>query len=174
MNIYKYFALVITILFAVIVQPTFLAGLGLAGATPDLVLVVVVCWAITKGPGVGAIAGFIAGFLIDVAPPGNHLMGIASIILVLVGYFIGIIGSGPSRSFVRPLVISSIGATSFFVIRSIWAIFAGNSFSIYIFSINFLTQAIYAAALAIFVYPGITFLDRKLGPVSRSDELRMK
>jgi len=50
----------------------------------------------------------------------------------------------------------------------------GNDISLYNFSINFLTQGIYAAALAIFVYPGVTFLDKKLGPVSRSDELRMK
>jgi rod shape-determining protein MreD len=74
MNAYKYVALSITIFVAVIFQPTFFARLSLPGSTPDLVIVVVSCWAITKGPAVGAIAGFIAGFLIDVAPPGNHLM----------------------------------------------------------------------------------------------------
>jgi hypothetical protein len=46
--------------------------------------------------------------------------------------------------------------------------------ALYNFSVNFLTQGIYAAALAVFVYPGIAFLDRRLGPVSRSDELRMQ
>jgi rod shape-determining protein MreD len=174
MNIYKYLAVFLSIVVAVIFQPTFFAKLGLPGATPDLVLVVVACWAITKGPAVGIVAGFLAGFLIDVAPPGNHLMGIASIILALLGYVIGIIGSGQSRSILRPLLVSSMAATSFFVFRTIWAIFAGNSISLEIFSLNFLTQGLYAAVLAIFVYPGITYLDRKLGPLSRSDELRMQ
>ena len=128
----------------------------------------------TKGPAVGAIAGFIAGFLIDVAPPGNHLMGIASILLALIGYGIGIIGSGSSKSLLRPLVISSVAATTFFLLRTIWAVFAGNDLSLVNFSTNFLTQGIYAGGLAIFVYPTITLLDRRLGPVSRSDELRMQ
>jgi hypothetical protein len=101
-------------------------------------------------------------------------MGVASIILALIGYAIGIVGSGPSRSFTRPLVISGVGATTFFLFRTISGVFVGNDISLYIFSVNFLTQGIYAAALAVFVYPGITFLDKKLGPVSRSDELRMQ
>ena len=174
MNIYKYFAVLISIFLAVVFQPTFLASLSLPGATPDLVIVVVACWAITKGSEVGAIAGFFAGFLIDVAPPGNHLMGIASIILAIIGYVIGIIGGAPSRSVIRPLIISSVAATSFFLFRTIAGVFVGNDLSILNFSISFLTQGTYSAVLAIFVYPGITFLDKKLGPVSRSDELRMQ
>jgi hypothetical protein len=84
------------------------------------------------------------------------------------------VGGGPSRSFTRPLVISGVGATTFFLFRTISGVFVGNDISLYNFSVNFLTQGIYAAALAVFVYPGITFLDKKLGPVSRSDELRMQ
>lgn len=101
--------------------------------------------------------------MIDVAPPGAHLMGIASIILALIGYAIGIVGGGPSRSFSRPLVISGVGATTFFLFRTISGVLVGNDISLYNFSINFLTQGIYAAALAIFVYPGVTFLDKNLG-----------
>ncbi|MEY2778301.1 MAG: rod shape-determining protein MreD [Actinomycetota bacterium] len=174
MNIYKYVALIVTVLIGIVFQPTLLARLSLPGATPDLVLVIVCCWAITKGPAVGAIAGFIAGLFLDVVPPGNNLIGVASIFLALIGYAIGIAGSGPSRSVVRPLLISGIGATTFFLFRTIWALISGSDITLYNFSVNFITQGIYAAALAIFIYPGITFLDRKLGPVSRADELRMQ
>jgi len=174
MNIYKYVALIVTVLIGIVFQPTLLARLSLPGATPDLVLVIVCCWAITKGPAVGAIAGFIAGLFLDVVPPGNNLIGVASIFLALIGYAIGIAGSGPSRSVVRPLLISGIGATTFFIFRTIWALISGSDITLYNFSVNFITQGIYAAALAIFIYPGITFLDRKLGPVSRADELRMQ
>jgi rod shape-determining protein MreD len=174
MNIYKYVALIVTVLIGIVFQPTLLARLSLPGATPDLVLVIACCWAITKGPAVGAIAGFIAGLFLDVVPPGNNLIGVASIFLALIGYAIGIAGSGPSRSVVRPLLISGIGATTFFLFRTIWALISGSDITLYNFSVNFITQGIYAAALAIFIYPGITFLDRKLGPVSRADELRMQ
>ena len=60
MNIYKYLAVFLSIVVAVIFQPTFFAKLDLPGATPDLVLVIVACWAITKGPAVGIVAGFLA------------------------------------------------------------------------------------------------------------------
>jgi rod shape-determining protein MreD len=174
MNIYKYLALIVTVLIGIVFQPTLLARLSLPGATPDLVLVIVCCWAITKGPAVGAIAGFTAGLLLDVVPPGNNLIGVASIFLALIGCAIGIVGGGPSRSVVRPLLISGIGATTFFLFRTVWALISGSDIALYNFSVNFLTQGIYAAALAVFVYPGIAFLDRRLGPVSRSDELRMQ
>jgi len=59
-------------------------------------------------------------------------------------------------------------------LRTFWALISGSDIALYNFSVNFLTQGIYAAALAVFVYPGIAFLDRRLGPVSRSDELRMQ
>lgn len=63
MNIYKYLALFVTVLSAAILQPTFFnKKFFLPGATPDLVIVVVVCWALLKGPAIGAIAGFGAGF----------------------------------------------------------------------------------------------------------------
>jgi rod shape-determining protein MreD len=158
---------------AAVLQPAFLTKFSLPGATPDLVIVVLVTWAILKGPAVGAIAGFILGFLIDVIPPGNHLMGISSIFLATLGYLIGIIGGAQSKSFVRPIFISSSAAMLFFVIRTIWALLGGSNFSIYYFSINFLTQGIYAAFLMVFIFPLISGIDKKLGPNSRKDELRI-
>ena len=173
MNAYKYVALVVTIITAAVLQPTFFAKLFLPGATPDVLIVVLTCWALLKGPAVGAIAGFFTGFLIDVLPPGDHLMGISSIFLTLIGYLVGYLSQNQSRSFVRPLIISASVANVFFIVRSIWANLSGSEFSINIFAVNFLTQGLYAALLAIFIYPAIGFLDKKLGPISRAEELRV-
>mgnify|MGYP003331507895 FL=1 len=173
MNIYKYLTLFVTVLSAAILQPTFLTKIFLPGATPDLGIVVVVCWALLKGPAIGAIAGFGAGFFIDVLPPGNHIMGISSIILTIMGYLIGILGQNQSRSLVRPLIVSASAATLFLIIRSFWGNLNGMDFSLNIFAINFITQAIYASILTIFVFPLIGFLDKKLGPISRSEELKV-
>ena len=174
MNFYRYVALFSILIISEVFQTTFFSRLGLPGSTPDLVIVVVAVWALIKGPAVGAVAGFIAGFLIDVVPPGNHLMGISSISLGIIGYLIGLVAVGQGRSFFRPLIISSVVATTFFLVRTIWAVIGGSDLELNAFSINFLTQGLYAAVLTIFVYPGIAFLDRKLGPVSRADELRSK
>lgn len=58
MNLFRWIALILTISMAVILQPIVLAPLNLPGATVDLILVLVCAWAITKGPAVGATAGF--------------------------------------------------------------------------------------------------------------------
>ena len=58
---------------AVVLQSTVFARLGLPGATPDVVLVVVLVIALVAGPTVGAVTGFGAGVLVDIAPPtGPH------------------------------------------------------------------------------------------------------
>ncbi len=108
MNFYRYVALFSILIISEVFQTTFFSRLGLPGSTPDLVIVVVAVWALIKGPAVGAVAGFIAGFLIDVVPPGNHLMGISSISLGIIGYLIGLVAVGQGRSFFRPLIISSV------------------------------------------------------------------
>ena len=173
MNAYKYVALVFSILIAAVIQPTFFAKLFLPGATPDILIVVLTSWALLKGPAVGAIAGFFAGFLIDVLPSGDHLMGISSIFLTIIGYLVGYLSQNQSRSFVRPLIISASVANIFFIVRTIWSNISGAEFSLNIFAVNFLTQGFYAALLAVFIYPAIGLLDKKLGPISRAEELRV-
>ena len=64
MNSARWFAVVFTIFFAVLIQPIFLARLNLPGATIDLIVVLVCAWAILKGPIVGATTGFLAGLLL--------------------------------------------------------------------------------------------------------------
>ena len=100
-------------------------------------------------------------------------MGISSIILTIMGYLIGILGQNQSRSLVRPLIVSASASTLFLIIRSFWGNLNGMDFSLNIFAINFITQAIYASILTIFVFPLIGFLDKKLGPISRSEELKV-
>jgi rod shape-determining protein MreD len=173
MNAYKYLALVFSIVIAAVLQPTFFAKLFLPGATPDILIVVLTSWALLKGPAVGAIAGFVTGFLIDVLPPGDHLMGISSIFLTIIGYLVGYMSQNQSRSIARPLIISASVANIFLIARSIWANISGSEFSLNIFAVNFLTQGIYAALLAVFIYPAIALLDKKLGPISRAEELRV-
>jgi rod shape-determining protein MreD len=77
----------LTILTAVLLQSTVFARLTLFGVSPDLVLAVVISFALIEGPIAGAVLGFSGGLLRDLlldAPKG--LTGLSYLI---VGYAVG-------------------------------------------------------------------------------------
>lgn len=101
-------ALLITL--AVVLQAAFLPPLALRGVVPDLALLVVVAAGLVRGPDFGAGAGFLAGLLLDLAPPAEHTVGRWVIALVLVGWLAGRV-RGEGR---RPVgVILTVAACSF-------------------------------------------------------------
>lgn len=77
---------------AIILQVTVVARLPLpGGVAPDLVLLVVVAFALTNGPLPGAVTGFAAGLAADLAPPADHTIGHYALVLCLVGYLCGLV-----------------------------------------------------------------------------------
>lgn len=54
---------------AVTVQTSLLPHIAVAGVSCDLVMIVVVALALSRGAEWGAIAGFLGGLMLDVAPP---------------------------------------------------------------------------------------------------------
>ena len=57
--------------FVTIVQVTIVSEIGILGGSPDLVLVTLVAVALTQGSIFGAVTGFWAGLLLDVARLGT-------------------------------------------------------------------------------------------------------
>ncbi|MQA87822.1 MAG: rod shape-determining protein MreD [Streptosporangiales bacterium] len=77
---------------ALVGQVTLVARLPLpGGVTPDLVLLVVVAFALTNGPLPGSVTGFAAGLAADLAPPADHTIGRYALVLCLVGYLCGLV-----------------------------------------------------------------------------------
>ena len=75
---------------AVVFQVTLVNRLPLPGdAAPDLTLLVVLALAVTSGPVLGMLAGFLGGLALDVAPPGSGLTGENALVFCLVGYCCG-------------------------------------------------------------------------------------
>lgn len=74
---------------AVLIEVTLLSRLGIPGATPDLVVVTVVALALAMGPVQGAVAGFVGGILLDLAPPGDTLIGVNALVYVAIGFITG-------------------------------------------------------------------------------------
>ncbi|HVF18849.1 MAG TPA: rod shape-determining protein MreD [Mycobacteriales bacterium] len=89
MTAYRVLVVTLSIFTAVLIQTTVLSRLGFLGAQPDLVLVVIVCFALTDGPGVGMVSGFGAGLLLDLL--SDHTLGLLALILCAVGYASGIV-----------------------------------------------------------------------------------
>lgn len=75
------------VVLAVIVQTTVAPYLTVLGTKPNSALVTVVCLALLKGPVWGAVVGFGAGLLLDIALV--QTMGISSFLFTLAGYFSG-------------------------------------------------------------------------------------
>ena len=78
----------LTLLTAVLLQTTVFAKLRILDVSPDLLLVVVISFALLEGPTVGSVLGFSGGFMRDLlldAPSG--LTGLS---YLLVGYMVGV------------------------------------------------------------------------------------
>ncbi|WP_377643530.1 rod shape-determining protein MreD [Oryzobacter terrae] len=65
--------------------------LGARGLSPlpDLALVLVVAWALLRGPLVGAAAGLATGWLVDLVPPGPTHLGVTALVHAAAGYLAG-------------------------------------------------------------------------------------
>jgi rod shape-determining protein MreD len=88
----------------VILQVTIAASIGILGGSPDLVLVTLVAVALTQGSIFGAVSGFWAGLLIDIARLGT--LGFTSLLLTLAGFWIGRYGETTGRDRAHAPVVS--------------------------------------------------------------------
>ena len=101
---------------ALVVQVSVLARLQLPGAVPDLVLLTVVALALVHGHVTGALVGFTAGLLADLAPPADHAAGRYALVLCVVGYLCGLARpeNGRLKSAAGPMAVvaaAAVGST---------------------------------------------------------------
>lgn len=153
------------VLAAVIIEVTLLSRLGLPGATPDLVVVTVVAIALAMGPTQGAVAGFAAGVLIDLAPPADTLLGVNAIVYLAIGYVTGVAVDPRDRTV--PVMIGVVGLSAGAATLATAALdtLLGSG------RVNWgdmpglvLTSALYAIILAPLVVLGVSWLVRRTTP----------
>ena len=96
---------------AVVAQVVVFRYVAIDGVVPDLALVLVVVAAIARGPQYGAVLGFVAGLLLDVAPPADHVAGRWALALVIVGYLAGRVRQDARSSLLTAVLV--VGAGSF-------------------------------------------------------------
>lgn len=107
-----------TVVTALLLQTTVLARLPLPGGVPDLLLVLVVAFALAEGPLSGTVTGFAAGLLADLG--ADHELGRLALAYALVGYAAGLVQDEPRRSPLTPFLVvagSAAGAVTAFALE---------------------------------------------------------
>jgi rod shape-determining protein MreD len=85
----------VVVFVAAMLQASVFSSVFILRATPDLLLVTLVSVALLRGSIVGAAAGFFGGLLIDTTNLGT--LGVTSLLLTLVGYWVGRYGETTGR-----------------------------------------------------------------------------
>ncbi len=94
---------------AVLLQVMFVSEIEVASGHPDLVLVTLVAVALGRGPLIGAVVGFWAGFALDLAT--FEILGLNALLLTLAGYGAGRVGQVMSKTSPHPPLIAVALAT---------------------------------------------------------------
>ncbi|MCL7377356.1 MULTISPECIES: rod shape-determining protein MreD [unclassified Streptomyces] len=149
---------------ALVIQVSVLARLQLPGAVPDLMLLVVLALAFVYGHVGGALIGFGAGLLADLAPPADHAAGRYALVLCVIGYLAGLARpeKGQMRSAFVPMaavVGAALGSTLLYA--AVGAL-VGDTAARHVGLAGLLfTAAVYDLLLAPFTVPLIMFLARR-------------
>ena len=110
-------------LVGVVAQNAVLPLLAWHGVVPNLVLILVVGWAVARGPQAGMAVGFAGGLLLDLAPPADHVAGRWALALVCVGYLAGQMRSpirGPRlQQMLATVAVGSFVGTSLFALTGL-------------------------------------------------------
>ncbi|MFD3720440.1 rod shape-determining protein MreD [Streptomyces sp. NPDC058674] len=149
---------------ALVVQVTVLGRLQLPGAVPDLLLLTVVALALVYGHVSGALIGFGAGLLADLAPPADHAAGRYALVLCLIGYLVGLVrpDNGRFRSAWGPMLAvvgAAIGSTLLYA--GVGALVGDTAARHVGFTGLLLTAIFYDLLLAPFTVPFIMALARR-------------
>lgn len=107
------------VLLAIVLQVSLFSSLQIDGVAPDLALLVVIAAALVRGPEYAAVLGFIAGLLVDIAPPADHTAGRWAVAFVVSGYLAGMVRRDARSSALAAVVVVAAGA---FVATSIFAL----------------------------------------------------
>lgn len=155
-----------TVLTALLVQDTVLARLPLPGGAPDLLLVLVVAFALAEGPLAGMLTGFVAGLLADLG--ADHELGRTALVLALVGYVSGLVHDDPvyggrDRSTLLPFLVVAAAAAAAVTVYAVEGVLLGDprvTGSAYVRALAGTVP--YCVLLTPFVVPLIGLLVRRL------------
>jgi rod shape-determining protein MreD len=158
-------------LLALALQVSALPMLRLPWATPDLLLIVVVAVGLGYDEFTGMLAGFAAGFMLDIVPPADHAIGRTALVLCLTGYLAGRYRRRARRSAVRTLLLVAALVVFSVLVQTGLSFVVGDQAANTRTLVRLLAADVgYTVLLAAFVMPAalamVRWLDRR--PVERN------
>ncbi|MER7669814.1 rod shape-determining protein MreD [Kitasatospora sp. NPDC058162] len=165
----------VLILLGLILQVSVFGRLQLPGATPDILLLVVVGLAMVYGPTGGCLVGFSAGLLADLAPPSDHAIGRYALVLCLMGYAAGLLRPehGRQRSVSSALLVVGAAAIASTLLYAMVGALVGDTAARHVGLGGLVISALlYDLLLAPFVVPLVMLLGRRFGrdPVTAASD----
>ncbi|MCU0266132.1 MAG: rod shape-determining protein MreD [Actinomycetia bacterium] len=150
---------------AVVLQTVVLSRLPLPGATPDLVLLVVVGLALVQGPVSGLLTGFAGGLLLDLVPPADGAVGRWALVLCLAGLVAGRYADAVERSTILPLVVvAGLAAGSLLLYAGLGWLLGDPRVTLAAVARTLPTAVLYDVLLTPFVVPAVMALARRVEP----------
>ena len=149
-------------LIVVLVQIAAIAQISVFGATPDIVPLVVASVGLLAGPVPGALAGFGAGLLVDVAL--IQTLGVSSLVYVIVGHFAGRLRETvrDPQAFLLPLAAGALGTLVALVVFSVIQFLLGVEAPV---SLDLLRQIVSTVLInSLLALPVYALVRRVLGP----------
>ncbi len=151
-----------------ILQVSAFSSVTIDGGGPDVLLVALVSVALLRGTVTGAVAGFFAGLIVDVATLGT--LGLTSLLLTLVGYWAGRYGETTGRGRPHAPVLAALAATVFvgiggYALQSM----LGEPISARVVFVALPAALIWNTAL---IYPVFGLTRRIVGAPERADRAR--
>lgn len=170
MNLIRGLVALATVVLALVLQVTVFPHVAWEGIVPNLVLLVVVAAALTRGAQFATVLGFAAGVALDLAPPADHVAGRWALALVIVGYVAGRVRQehqSPSGRATATAVVATVAVSSF-VGTSVFAL-TGMLLGELALDVATLLQVILVAVvwdvlLTPFVLPSLMGMFRRLEP----------
>jgi len=146
---------------ALLLQVTVVARLPLPGAAPDLVLVLVIAFALAEGPMSGVTTGFVAGLLADGL--SDHEIGRLALAYAIAGYVTGLLQDDTDRSTLQPFGAVLLGALTALAAFAVEGILLGDVRVSLVPVVRAAVSAVpYDVVLTPFVVPLVVGLVRRL------------
>lgn len=140
---------------ALAIQSTVLSSATILGVVPQVVLVVVMCFAFTDGSRVGLVVGFFAGLLQDLQLPEGSIAGLYALMYTLVGYLVGQIREfTPAESVWTPVITVAVATAVVEAGYALLAILLGQEWVSLAFTAKVIGLVVlYNTLLTPFVFP---------------------
>jgi rod shape-determining protein MreD len=156
----------------VVVLAAYLAQVGLIDRLhlplggPNLLVIVVISFALVGGRQRGAVLGFFAGLVADLLPPSDHLAGLFAFTYTVIGYAAGMLDTAEETSVFTSIAAVAAGSISLVAIYAALAGLVGDAGVTPHATVHSLIgTVVYDVVLAPFVVPLVTRTARRLEPV---------